>query len=169
MDATSDSDSDDHGVNTQPLNKEDAANLNQAANEVYATLVPLSPKSDLPTIHLNKLVFIVGRDKCQVDGMINAKFVSRRHFYIERDGENTFIKNLSHYSTYVNEKKVGNGQRRPLPQDAIIGFSEDDKSYKFMRKDYGQGVDYLGFPAQIRDKYVVGKFMPVGSSVSGNH
>ena len=168
MDATSDSDSDDHGVNTQPLNKEDAANLNQAANEVYATLVPLSPKSDLPTIHLNKLVFTVGRDKCQVDGIINAKFVSRRHFYIERDGENTFIKNLSHYSTYVNEKKVGNGQRRPLPQDAIIGFSEDDKSYKFMRKDYGQGVNYLGFPAQIRDKYVIGKFMPVGSRVSGN-
>ena len=157
--ASSDSDSDVHEVNTQPLNQEDAAKMNEAANAVYATLVPLPPNSDLPTIHVDKEMFTIGRDKCQVNGTVNAKFVSRRHFSVERVGENTFVKNLSDYSTYVNEIKVGNGQRHPLPQDAIIGFSQMDKSYKFIRKEYGHGIDYLGFPAGIRDKYVVGKFM----------
>ena len=159
MNASSDSDSDAHEVSTQPLNPEDAAKMNEAANAVFATLVPLPPNNELPTIHIDKAIYTIGRDKCQVDGTINAKFVSRRHFSLERIGENTYLKNLSDYNTYVNEIKVANGQRHPLPQDAIIGFSQEDKSYKFMRKDYGHGVDYLGFPTEIRDKYVVGKFM----------
>ena len=152
-----DSDSDSLEDNTQPLNHEDAAKMNAAANGVYATLVPLFANDDLPTIHVDKSIFTVGRDKCQVDGTINAKFVSRRHFYVEHVGDDTFLKNLSEYSTFINGIKVGNGQRHPLPQEAIIGFLCLDKAYKFLRKDYGHGVEYGQFPTVVRDKYVLGK------------
>ena len=129
--------------------------MNEAANSVYATLVPLSPNSDLQTIHINKNEFTIGRDKCQVDGAINATFVSRLHFCVELSGENTFLKNLSEHGTYVNEIKVSKGQRHPLPQDAVIGFSRKDTSYKFIRKEYGHCEDHLRFPAEIRENYVI--------------
>ena len=157
VDGLHDSDSDSLEDNTQPLNDEDAAKMNAAASGVYATLVPLFPDDDLPTIHVDKALFTVGRDKCQVDGTINAKFVSRRQFCVEHVGENTFLKNLSDYSTFINGIKVGNGQRHPLPQEAIIGFSCLDKAYKFLRKEYGHGVEYHKFPTVVKDKYVLGK------------
>ena len=112
--------------------------------EPWGWFVPMYDKFHNVDFTKDSCVFGKGRPDFKPDYLFSEKddihrkifnTISRIHFKIERKGEDVYLIDCSSFGTFINNEKVGKGNKRPLVHGDIIGVLQNLDSFRFLKKD----------------------------------
>ncbi|XP_061673390.1 serine/threonine-protein kinase Chk2 isoform X2 [Syngnathoides biaculeatus] len=95
-------------------------------------------------------------------GSLRFRIYSKKHFRIYREGNETFIQDLSNNGTFVDGTKIGRNKKLPLVNNAVLALSEQ-RNKVFVFIDLSDEESTL--PAELRDKYLLTR--RIGTGVCG--